>query len=65
MNINRIFIKQVRNSGVVKVQYIKWTGAPSDGNYAPALGRVIYNVTKVRLGSRVCPLRLTRGGRGL
>ena len=48
MNINRIFIKQVRNSGVVKVQYIKWTGAPSNGNYAPDLGRVIYNVSKVR-----------------
>eukprot|EP00198_Chlamydomonas_reinhardtii_P012523 XP_001701860.1 flagella associated protein [Chlamydomonas reinhardtii] len=46
VQISRIFIKQVRNSGVVKVQFIKWTGSPSNGNYAPDLGRVIYNVTK-------------------
>jgi len=44
--ISRIFIKQVRNSGVVKVQAIKWTGSPSDGNYVPQLGRVLYNVSK-------------------
>ncbi|KAG2445104.1 hypothetical protein HYH02_008971 [Chlamydomonas schloesseri] len=47
MQLSRIYIKQVRNSGVIRVQLLKWGGAPSTGQVTgDVLGRVVYNVTK-------------------
>ncbi|KAG2436510.1 hypothetical protein HXX76_006808 [Chlamydomonas incerta] len=47
MQLSKIYIKQVRNSGVIKIQLLKWMGAPSTGQVTGnALGRTIYNVTK-------------------
>ncbi|KAG2446423.1 hypothetical protein HYH02_008416 [Chlamydomonas schloesseri] len=42
MNINRIYIKQLKNTGVVKVQALKWV-YPATGAVTPdMLGRVLY-----------------------
>eukprot|EP00198_Chlamydomonas_reinhardtii_P010461 XP_001699798.1 predicted protein [Chlamydomonas reinhardtii] len=45
--VSKIYIKQIRNSGVVKVQLLKWMGAPSTGQVTGnVLGKTVYNVTK-------------------
>ncbi|EFJ47421.1 hypothetical protein VOLCADRAFT_92116 [Volvox carteri f. nagariensis] len=44
MQISRIYLKQIRNSGVITVQFIKWVYPPRgvvEGN----LGRTVWNVT--------------------
>eukprot|EP00198_Chlamydomonas_reinhardtii_P004609 XP_001693945.1 predicted protein [Chlamydomonas reinhardtii] len=57
MNINRIYIKQLKNSGVVKVQALKWS-YPAAGVVSDAtLGRVLY--TKPTDDSTACQTWLT------
>ncbi|GFR47652.1 hypothetical protein Agub_g9395, partial [Astrephomene gubernaculifera] len=51
VQISRIYVKELKNSGVVKVQLLKWVYPASVVNTTSNLGRVVYNSTDM-LGAK-------------